>query len=172
MEFIDFSKEEQWHHLFYGAIDVNDPNIKELDQWLRNHRNDFVRLYHGTAKEHPVMEQGLLPTSANRRNSLQSRSGYVSLSIYENMARTFGEMAYPKKEIEVYAVTLCVRSLTPDADQLSNQRCYAGREVKNTLAHSLIFGHGAQVKGKVEARYIQPLSLIDENIDEDNGPRP
>jgi hypothetical protein len=166
MDFIDFSQEEQWHSLFHGSPESDDPAIKELDQWLRGNPNAFVRLYHGTAKDHPIMASGLLPTTSNRRNSLQSRSGYVSLSVYESNARTFGELAYPGKEIEVYAVTMCVRSLTADKDQLFNQRCHVGRKVKNSLAHSLVFGHGAQVKGKVDPWYIQPLSLINGDVED------
>lgn len=160
MDFIDFSKETYWHSLFYGTPDNNDPKLKELDRWLREHKNDFVRLYHGTSSEHTVMKDGLLPTCNSRKHSLQSRNGFVSLSVFPSMAKTFGEMAYPKRDIEVYAVTLCVRNLVADKDQLANQRQYAEREVKDTLAHSLVFGHGAQVKGKIDPYSIQPMSLL------------
>lgn len=162
MNFIDFSQEPYWHSLFYGTPSEDDPKIAELERWLKEHKNDFVRLYHGTSADHRVMEKGLLPTCHSRKHSLQSRNGYVSLSVYPGMAKQFGEMsyAYPKREIEVYAVTLCIKSLVADKDQLANQRQYAERHVKDTLAHSLVFGHGAQVKGKIEPYYIQPMSIL------------
>jgi len=123
------------------------------------------------------MTDGLLPTTQNRRNSLQSRSGFVSASVYEGHARRFGEMAYPGHEIEVYAVTVCVRSLVSDADQLGNIRQHNSElsDLKNTLANSLVFGHGAQIKGKVESWYLQPVSLMtpnpDKSISEDDSER-
>lgn len=168
--FIDFSKEPRRHELFYASPAMDSPLIKELGSWLRDNQNAFVRLYHGTSAEYPIMENGLLPTTRKRRNSLQSRSGFVSASIYEDHARRFGEMACPGKPIEVYAVTLCVHSLVADRDQLGNARMYKPglAELTSTLANSLVFGHGAQVKGKIEARHLQPMSLVRETKNEDD----
>lgn len=140
----DFSKDDRWRTI----IQERTPEgIKALATWLRENPNAFVTLYHGTAQSHPVMTQGLLPTTMNRRNSLQSRSGFVSLSIFQENAERFAKLGYPNQAIEVYAATLCVRSLVTDTDQLRNQRLFAGLDLKNTLANSLVFGHGAQVKG-------------------------
>jgi hypothetical protein len=54
----------------------------------------------------------------------------------------------------VYGVDFRVGELVPDRDQLRNQRLWAQRAVRDTLAHSLAFGHSAQVRGIVAAERI------------------
>ena len=120
--------------------------IYTLNKWLRQHREDYVRLYHGTSAKISVKEQGLLTTSMKRRRSYQSESGYVYLSLYPSSARTFGEMGYPYDDVVVYAVDVKIKELRPDTDQLYNKRMYMNEEIGNTLADSLIFGHGARIK--------------------------
>lgn len=123
--------------------------VARLDRWLRLNPDAWVRLYHGTDARLPVLTEGLLPTSQRRRNSLQSRSGYVSFSLFAAHAELFARLAYPQRAVTVYGVDLRVGELVPDLDQLRNQRQWAERAVKPTLAHSLAYGHGAQVKGAV-----------------------
>lgn len=57
---------------------------KEMNRWFLDnkdlYRNQFVRLYHGAAPSSPIKEEGLKPTSATSRRSLQSTSGYVYLA--------------------------------------------------------------------------------------------
>lgn len=146
---IDFASEPRWHDAF-----CNTKDTVILRRFLRDHPNDFVSLYHGTSKQHPIMTQGLLPTSTGRKKSMQSGIGYVYLSVYPGMAFDFGRIAYPGHEIVVYKVTTIIRRLKADLDQLRNQRHFAERNVGNTLAESLIFGSGARIKGKIE-----PMSL-------------
>jgi hypothetical protein len=57
-----------------------------------------------------------LPTSAKRRNSYQSTSGYVYLSVWPSLARTFGELGNPYDDVVVYAVDIKVKELKPDLD--------------------------------------------------------
>jgi hypothetical protein len=116
--------------------------------------------YHGTAAHVPVETQGLLPTSTRRRNSLQSRSGYVSFSIFPGHAEMFALIAFPRRSVTVYGIDLRVRELVPDLDQLRNQRAWAERCVKPTLAHSLAYGHGAQVKGAVNAARVFAVRTV------------
>lgn len=123
--------------------------VARLDRWLRLNPDAWVRLYHGTDARLPVQTEGLLPTSQRRRNSLQSRSGYVSFSLFPEHAELFAQLAYPQRTVAVYGIDLRVGELVPDLDQLRNQRQWAGRTVRPTLAHSLAYGHGAQVKGAV-----------------------
>ncbi len=125
--------------------------VLRLARWLRANPDGWLRLYHGTAAHVPVETQGLLPTSTRRRNSLQSRSGYVSFSIFPGHAEMFALLAFPRRSVTIYGVDLRVRELVPDLDQLRNQRAWAERSVKPTLAHSLAYGHGAQVRGAVSA---------------------
>jgi GNAT superfamily N-acetyltransferase len=158
---IDFSEDSNWHDLFYGT--PTPKRMKELKSFLRQDPNRFVRLYHGTDASHPVMEEGLLPTSAGRKKSLQSTPGYVYLSVYPGMAEDFGRMAYPGKPIQVYAVTVTVRRLLADTDQLNNRRYWGEGKydgVGNTLAESLVYGRGARVKGKVEPYQLTPTKDI------------
>ena len=123
--------------------------VLRLARWLRCNPDGWLRLYHGTAASVPVTSEGLLPTSTRRRNSLQSRTGYVSFTIYPGPAEMFAVIAFPQRAVTVYGIDLRVRELVPDMDQLRNQRVWAGRCVRPTLAHSLAYGHGAQVRGTV-----------------------
>jgi len=145
-EATDISSDPQWHDVFYG--DPSPERIKALASFLRSDPNRFITLYHGTASDLPVMEEGLLPTSPSRAKSYQSSPGYVYLSVYPGNAKNFGELAYPGEDITVYAVNVTARRLLPDTDQLANQRS-VGKEVGNSLAESLAIGHGARVKGAV-----------------------
>ena len=63
----DFSRDPRFHHLFYGS--PSRAEVADFSRWLRENRNAFVRLYHGTAAANPVLQQGLLPASQRRRNS-------------------------------------------------------------------------------------------------------
>lgn len=128
--------------------------VATLDRWLRANPAAWVRLFHGTDADLPVLRDGLKPTGTTRRNSLQSRSGFVSFSIYLGHAEVFARLAYPGRALAVYGVDFRVGELAPDCDQLRNQRLWAQRTVRDTLAHSLAYGHGAQVRGRVAAERI------------------
>jgi hypothetical protein len=60
-----------------GSLSEND--VKQFKSLLNSHKNDYIRLYHGTAASHDVLQHGLLPTSTTRKKSLQSGDGYVYL---------------------------------------------------------------------------------------------
>ncbi len=134
--------------------------VLRLARWLRANPDGWVRLYHGTDARLPIETEGLRPTSVRRRNSLQSRSGYVSFSIYPGHAEMFALLAFPQRSVTVYGVDLRVRELMPDTDQLRNQRLWAERCVRPTLAHSLAYGHGAQVRGAVSAARLFPVRTV------------
>ena len=120
-----------------------------FNKWLRQHREDYVRLYHGTDSDIPILKDGLKKTSTRTKKSIQSATGFVYLSIYPQSARTFGELAYPRKQVTVYAVDIKIKELLPDKDQLRNKRLYGQFDIDDTLADSLIFGHGARVKRNI-----------------------
>lgn len=96
-------------------------NISEFNKWLKEHKDDYVRLYHGTSSTNPIKEQGIKTTTATRRKSYQSESGYVYLSRFPTMAKAFGEMNNPGKT-SVYSVDLKISELKSDLDQLKNKR--------------------------------------------------
>lgn len=137
--------------IFFGT--PGDKEIRELNRWLRANRDKFVRLFHGTKKKYPIIEQGLLPCGRSRRNSLQSASGFVCLSVFPRTAEDFGRLGGNyNDEVVVYAVDTLVANLKPDTDQLRNRRMWGGghySHVGNTLADSLVYGSGARVKGKI-----------------------
>lgn len=150
----DFSADPAFHHLFYGQPQPQD--MADFARWLRERPNAFVRLFHGTAAANPVLQQGLLPTTARRRNSYQSTSGFVCASVYPGHARQFGAMAALNRggdeggfRVAVYPVVLTVRRLCADLDQLRNVRM-GGIDCGNSLAESLVRGHGARVRGVIE----------------------
>lgn len=141
-----------WRSLLYREPTAE--RVATLDRWLRANPGAWVRLFHGTAAALPVLREGLKPTCETRRNSLQSRSGFVSFSIYPGHAEVVARLAHPGHALAVYGVDFRVGELVPDRDQLRNQRLWAQRAVRDTLAHSLAYGHGAQVRGMVAAERI------------------
>lgn len=154
---LDFSSSSEWADLIYNG-NPEFKRIKELGKYLRNKKDTIVRLYHGTNAKFDILEEGLKPTSRVRRRSIQSSSGYVYLSVYPGMAKSFGEFAYPGKSISVYAVDIAIKELKADLDQLRNQRYWAQKNIGNTLAESIVYGHGARVKGKIYPYLISKIS--------------
>lgn len=159
----DFSQDPAFHHLFYG--EPTPQEVLAYSRWLRQHADDHVRLFHGTSALNEVRQEGLLPASATRRNSLQTASGYVCASVYPGMARQFGAHAAANcgvsptgHRLAVYPVVVPVRRLLADMDQLNNQRA-GGRDVGNSLAESLVWGHGARVRGRVEPMALRAAML-------------
>lgn len=134
----------------YADLPHDSKELQRLHRFLLDRKEDMCVLYHGTDASIPVMTEGLKPTSARTRKSLQSQSGFVYLSIYPRHARDFASMAYPGREVKVYAVTIAIKELKADRDQLCNQRRYAQREIpKDNLTFSLAYGHGARVGRRV-----------------------
>ena len=132
--------------------------IKQINSYMNKsqHRydEDKIRLYHATSSEHDesIEKVGLLPTSMKRKNSLQSSIGYVYMSVFPNMAKTFAEIAFPYNDITIYSVDLYVRDLklVADKDQLNNKRMYSEMTgLGNTIGDSIIHGHGLRYKGKI-----------------------
>lgn len=153
---VDFSQADEWHDVIYKS-NPDPQRVKDLERWLKDSPTTLIRMYHGTGEEFDIEHQGLLPTTSRRRNSYQSGSGYVYLSIYPGMAEDFARMAFPTKPRALYQVEVPVYMLLPDKDQLANQRHYAERSVGNSLAESIIFGHGARVKGKIPPYFIKRI---------------
>lgn len=131
-----------------GTLDPKE--IKQFQRFLNSKKTEFIRMYHGTsANIDPISTGGLLPTSAKRRNSMQSASGYVYLAYDPGRAASFAKMAFPQDEINIWVAEVTVRSLVPDKDQLNNQRS-VGYDVGNSLAESFIYGGGARHKGAIQ----------------------
>ncbi len=122
---------------------------KVLAKFLNNNKGNTIKLYHGTSSKNPIMEDGILRTTNRTKKSLQSEPGYVYLSFHKNAARTFGEIAYPGHDVTVYEVNVPIGHLKPDTDQLRNQRYWSGKDVKDTLVDSLLYGNGFRVKGDI-----------------------
>ncbi len=128
--------------------------ISYFNDWLKEHKDDYVRLYHGTSSSNreSVLKKGILKTTERRRKSYQSSSGFAYLSRWPSMAKTFGEMNN-HSDTDVWAVDVKIRDLKPDLDQLVNKR-HAGIICGDSLAESLLLGNGARV-----AKTIQPWQI-------------
>lgn len=129
----------------------NVQKVKTLQAWLKSHsdryKNESVVLYHATGIRIPIASQGLKPTSATRRRSYQSTPGYVYLAATPERAKNFGDLGN-QSQSRVYAVSVLLRHLKADLDQLVNQRS-TGQDIGNSLAESILFGGGARVKGAI-----------------------
>lgn len=152
-ETINLATDPRFHNLIYGSPTPKE--IKSFQSQLNIWKTDIYnpkifKLYHGTSAEHNISDEGLKRTSNSRKKSFQSQPGFVYLSIFPNSAHQFGKMSYPNSKIVVYEVELPVYRLLPDKDQLRNQRLFADRDVKDDLAHSIIFGLGVRVKGDLQ----------------------
>ena len=135
-----------------------EPTTKDvavLKKWLNSHKDNTVRLYHGTDADIPVKQEGLKKTSSKTRRSLQSGTGNVYLTPFPTFAKAFGQFAYPDKEnIAVYAVDVKVKDLHADKDQLKNKRM-AGIDIGDSLAASLLAGHSATVRRNIATYELQ-----------------
>lgn len=153
----DLSRDPAFHDWIYGPR--NAQSIKSFNQWLRDHRDSFVRLYHGTAVRHAptIRVQGLLPATSNRRNSLQPSNGFVSLAVYAKSAFEFGKMAAMNAtptddgaQVLVYPVETAIRALRADSAQLTNKTHFGDDpSIDASLAASLIHGSRARVCGRI-----------------------
>ena len=50
----------------------------------------------------------------------------------------------------VKCIIVKIKELKPDINQLNNKRRYFDFEIGNSLAESLIFGHGARIKRSIK----------------------
>lgn len=134
--------------------------------------DNTIRLYHGTSVKHDVWDKGLLPTSATRRRSIQSGSGFVYLTYDPMRALTFAQMGYPREgPYVVYSVELPVRMLLADPDQLRNKRQWTGRDDIGTgLIDSLIHGGAVRVKGRVDTYRIKVYGYFDQHSNQIEKP--
>ena len=143
--------------LFFEEGLYSEQKLSATKQWLRLHsdkyKNEYVRLYHATAKAAPILKEGLKPTSASRRRSYQSTSGYVYLAATAARAKAFGDLGNGGSSV-VYEVLVPIRRLKADIDQLSNHRI-AGALVGNSLAESIAYAGTVRVKGSIEPWAIQ-----------------
>lgn len=127
---------------------IKTPEFKELSQFLRKNELSVIKLFHGTSEKYDVTNDGLKTTKIRTKKSLQSGVGYVYLSVYPDMAGSFGDIANPYGDIVVYQVLVPISELKPDKDQLYNLR-NTGRSVGESLVESLVLGHGACIKGDI-----------------------
>jgi hypothetical protein len=146
-------------------VEPTDKQIEKLNKWLRDNKEKYVRMFHGTPFENKenVLQKGLLPTSSTRRHSFQSQSGYVYLSVFPTMSKHFADMAshQDKDKNVVFEVVAAIMDLKPDTDQLINKRHHSdNKNIGDTLADSIIYGHGARIRGKVDRNLIR---IVDEN---------
>jgi len=145
---------------------ITDKEVREFGSFLNSHKSDFIRVYHATSVRNDIMGKGLLPTVKSRAKSLQVEYGFVYVSYDPMYALRFAEMAYagtPGNNV-VYALDVCIRRLLPDHDQLFNKRMWANvGDVGTTLAHSLIYGGGARIRGKVDPLQIHIYGVFDKH---------
>lgn len=137
----------------------SEKNIKDFNKWLKEHSEDYVRLYHGTsaANRTSISKDGLKRTTLNNRHSYQSTPGYVYLSRFPTMARTFGEFSAYRQNVDVYAVDVQIKKLKADLDQINNKK-NEGLYFGDSLAASLLVGSGAKCSLPIPAHQ---LSLIE-----------
>ena len=158
---IDFRYEPATQIVFND--EPSDDEISAFNRWLRQHRDEYCILYHGTSADIDIISSGLKRTSARTKRSFQSAPGFVYLSVYPGSARTFGEIAYPGKPVSVYGVIVKIKELKPDLDQLRNKRMWGNIDCGDTLADSLVYGHGARI-----ARNIMPYEIKRYDVDENH----
>lgn len=135
---------------------------KLMTKWVKAHgdvyANKFVKLYHATDPALPIESEGLKPTSATRRRSYQSASGFVYLANTPERAKNFGDLGNQGRSV-VYEVIVRIRHLKADLDQLNNQRS-VGNDVGNSIGESIIYGGGVRVAGCIEPWAIRKLDVI------------
>jgi len=140
--------------------------VAEVTSWLLENRalyqNKYALFYHGTSASLDIEKTGLLPTSARRRRSFQSQSGYVYLANTPERAKVFGDLGN-QSHSAVYEVAVLIRKLSADTDQLRNQRVAHSIAIGNSVGESIVFGGGVRYRGKIEpyaVRRIEPEATI------------
>lgn len=167
-EEIHLKDDPRWKGLFYSSHDRQDPKLlKSLKAFLKENKYARIVLYHGTSAKNEILPyKGLLPTSAKRRKSLQSGSGFVYLAVFPGMAEQFAKIAYPGDDIVVYRVSVPVNMLVADKDQLRNKTMWAHYAGPRDLASSLAVGLGAAVKGSIPPTMISVEKQSSSKIEE------
>ena len=137
--------------------------LSEVNQYIKKNKNIYMPKYmvffHSTAShlKDKILEEGLLPTSTNRRRSYQSTNGYVYLASNKNKAVNFGSLGNGL-DICTFAVLVKTTDILMDLDQLRNKKSTQWgyeEDIKETLADSIWHGGGVRVKGM-----IQPYQII------------
>lgn len=152
---LNLTNDYQTNDLFFK--EPTDSDIKFLNKYLKDNKYNLIELYHGTSSDNNIIENGLLTTKVKTKKSLQSTPRYVYLSIFKDMAIKFGSFAYPKKDVNVYKITVPVYFLKPDLDQIKNVRMWSNENIGETLADSALYGHGFCIKGNIPPYMIEKL---------------
>lgn len=154
----DLENDNFFHKYFYST--PTDKEIIEFKKWLNKHKDDYVFLYHGTGESVSkiIDKEGIKKTTNKTKKSYQTQTGFVYLSIFKDMAKSFGDFAYPYDKPIVYKVYIKIKELKPDKDQLYNKRLYTEDIIEDNLAHSLIYGHGARTNRNLFLYEIEKLS--------------
>ena len=144
----------------------SEKNIKDFNKWLKEHSEDYVRLYHGTsaANRNSISKEGLKRTTLNNRHSYQSTPGYVYLSRFPTMARTFGEFSSYRQNVDVYAVDVQIKKLKADLDQINNKKS-EGLYFGDSLAASLLVGSGARCSLPIPSYQLSLIEFTDNDFD-------
>lgn len=147
-------KNLQEYGIYHGLL--NEKMSNSFQKFINQNKYKYAILYHGTSAKHNIMEKGILPTTAKKRNWYQSSPGFVYLSNYPSYAKMYGEYAYPYDDIVVYKVRVPIKDLKPDLNILKDYNIANPDEhVKPTLANSIIHGNSVRV-----ARKIYPYEII------------
>ena len=130
---------------------LSEKEIKDMNKWFKDNKENYIKLYHWTSPEHKILEQGLKATWKKTARSLQSWHWYTYLSYDPARAKMFWEIGYAWKTPKVYEVIVKIKDLKPDIDQLWNKRMWGENpNIWETLADSLFYWKGFRVKWWIE----------------------
>lgn len=161
--------ESSLNGFLYSKDNSNTPysekNINDFNKWLKEHSEDYVRLYHGTsaANRNSITKEGLKRTTLNNRHSYQSTPGYVYLLRFPTMARTFGEFSSYRQNVDVYAVDVQIKKLKADLDQINNKK-NEGLYFGDSLAASLLVGSGARCSLPIPSYQLSLIEFTDNDL--------
>lgn len=145
---INLAFDKEFKDIIY--TEPSKESIQFLNKFLKkDSKNKFIKLYHGTHPDNNILEDGLLVTTAKRRKSYQSESGYTYFSIFPDMAKTFGNIGNGISNAIVYEVTIPLFEIKPDKDQIVNVIQNSNKDLKFDLGTSALYGHGFRVKGDI-----------------------
>ena len=146
------------HDVLRLADLIKGKSEDELRRFLRDNKDSYVRLYHGTGAD---VSEGLKRTSSKNKRTPNSTHGFVYLAADPSVARRYGEFGYPGKSVSVYAVDVKVRDLLPDKDSIFLARRDSGMDVSDDLASSLFNTGNARVRRDImpyEMHQLHPKS--------------
>lgn len=141
-----------------------DPQARRaFASYLQRHRQDLIRLYHGTAEDRDVVGRGLLPATKWSQSPVApaTYNSFVNLTYDPRRALVYARQFKKHSDrLVVYVVTLRIFMLKADLSPIDSSRMQ-NEEISYSVADSLIYTGNVRVKGVISPNQISVYGTYD-----------